>query len=139
MAGGMRRTRNVRSRVAAAQRARQAPAVQEESVVNDLDSDDEYTGTTGFAEEEDETLKAFSNKKIGTKKLRKLQEKAEKKAQREVCACMLDGVDMMRDLRCLMIQQEEAMREDKKRREAKKEEERQQELEEERIREIKEV
>ena len=37
------------------------------------------------------------------------------------------------------VQQEEAMREDKKRREAKKEEERQQELEEERIREIKEV
>ena len=37
------------------------------------------------------------------------------------------------------VQQEEAMREDKKRREALKEEERQRELEEERIREIKEV
>ncbi len=85
MAGGMRRTRNVRSRVAAAQRARQAPAVQEEPAVNDLDTDDEDTGTVGFAdEEEDETLKAFSNKKIGTKKLRRIQEKAEKKAQREV-------------------------------------------------------
>lgn len=89
MAGGMRRTRNVRSRVAAAQRARQAPAVLEEPAVNDLDTDDEDTGTTGFAEEEDETLKAFSSKKIGTKKLRKLQEKAEKKAQREVCARMM--------------------------------------------------
>ena len=83
MAGGMRRTRNVRSRV---QRARQAPAAtQEEPAVNDLDTEDEDTGTVGFAEEEDETLKAFSNKKIGTKKLRRLQEKAEKKAQREVC------------------------------------------------------
>ena len=85
----MRRTRNVRSRVAAAQRARQAPAVLEEPAVNDLDTDDEDTGTTGFAEEEDETLKAFSSKKIGTKKLIKLQEKAEKKAQREVCARMM--------------------------------------------------
>ena len=86
MAGGMRRTRNVRSRFAAAQRARQAPAVQEEPAVNDLDTDDEDTGIGGFAEE-DETLKAFSNKKIGTKKLRRLQEKAEKKVQREVCMC----------------------------------------------------
>ena len=85
MAGGMRRTRNVRARVAAAQRARQAPVVQEAPAINDLDTDDEDTGIGGFAEEEDETLKAFSNKKIGTKKLRRLQEKAEKKAQREVC------------------------------------------------------
>ena len=84
MAGGMRRTRNVRSRVAAAQRARQAPVVQEEPA-NDLDTDDDDIGVGGFDEEEDETLKAFNNKKIGTKKLRRLQEKAEKKAQREVC------------------------------------------------------
>lgn len=84
MAGGMRRTRNVRSRVEAAQRARRALAVQEERPTNDIDADDDDAGIDGFNEEEDETLKAFSNKKIGTKKLRKLQEKAEKKAQREV-------------------------------------------------------
>ena len=84
MAGGMRRTRNVRSRVEAAQRARRAPAVQEEQPTNVIDADDDDAGIDGFNEEEDETLKAFSNKKIGTKKLRKLQEKAEKKAQREV-------------------------------------------------------
>ena len=89
MAGGMRRTRNVRSRVAAAQRARQAPAVWEESTTNDLDTDDEDTAVGGFVEEEDETLKAFSSKKIGTKKLRRLQEKAEKKAQREVYLCVI--------------------------------------------------
>lgn len=97
----MRRTRNVRSRFAAAQRARQAPAVQEEPAVNDLDTDDEDTGIGGFAEEEDETLKAFSNKKIGTKKLRRLQEKAEKKAQREVCVMIV--FDMMRVFMILIL------------------------------------
>lgn len=79
MTGGVRRPRNIRSRIAAAQRARQAPTQQETAV-------EEEGGEleSNSSEEEDEGLKAFSGKKVGTKKLRRLQEKAEKKAMREV-------------------------------------------------------
>lgn len=83
MAGGMRRSRNLRSRLAAVQRTRQVPTIQEEADEHNKDND---ADTGDYAEEEDEGLKAFSNKKVGTKRLRKLQEKAEKKAMREVCS-----------------------------------------------------
>ena len=79
MTGGVRRTRNIRSRIAAAQRARQAPT-QQETAVEEEGGEVE----SNSSEEEDEGLKAFSGKKVGTKKLRRLQEKAEKKAMREV-------------------------------------------------------
>lgn len=82
MAGGMRRPRNLRSRLAAAQRerARQTPTIQEapgEEREEDEDVEDSV-------EEADEGMAVFSGKKVGTKKLRRLQEKAEKKAMREV-------------------------------------------------------
>lgn len=85
MAGGMRRTRNIRSRIAAVQRerARQAETIQQEAAEED-EREDDVADAGSFDEEEDEGLKAFSGKKVGTKKLRRLQEKAEKKAMREV-------------------------------------------------------
>ena len=85
MAGGMRRTRNVRSRIAAVQRerARQATIILEEAEGED-EREDDVADAGNSVEEEDEALKAFSGKKVGTKKLRRLQEKAEKKAMREV-------------------------------------------------------
>lgn len=85
MAGGMRRTRNVRSRFAAAQRerARQAASIQQEAVEED-EGEEDVADAENFFFEEDEGMKAFSGKKVGTKKLRRLQEKAEKKAMREV-------------------------------------------------------
>lgn len=99
--GAPRRSRNVRSRLVAMQRARQAAAIpEEEGEEEDRESEEEE-------EEEDEMDEFLKDHKlpgkVGTKKLRKLQEKAEKKARRE---------------------QEEAMREDRKKREALQEEER---------------
>ena len=86
MAGGMRRTRNIRSRIAAVQRerARQAATIQQEVAAEADEREDDEADAENFDEEEDEGLKAFSGKKVGTKKLRRLQEKAEKKAMREV-------------------------------------------------------
>lgn len=100
MAGGMRRTRNVRSRIAAVQRerARQAATIQREAAEEDeREDDDEVADVGNFVDEEDEGLKAFSGKKVGTKKLRRLQEKAEKKAMREVSQ-VVECVEVLKSL-----------------------------------------
>lgn len=99
--GRARRRRNLGSRIALAQRRTREAAPEDEDDGGDGDERGE-----GGEEEENDISQLVG--KVGTKKLRKLQEKADKKAMRE---------------------QEEAMREDKKKREALKEEERQQEEE----------
>lgn len=45
------------------------------------------TGDVGENVQDEDTL--FGGKKIGTKKLRRIQEKAERKAMREVSRCLL--------------------------------------------------
>ncbi len=69
----MRRSRNIRSRVAAVQRAR---GQVEPTLEEDGDHDND--------EEEEPGDEKIPTGKIGTKKLRRIQEKAEKKAVREV-------------------------------------------------------
>lgn len=72
-------SRNLRARVAALRRARGAGPVEEE--------EEEEVAATG--EKEDKKLG-----KIGTKKLKRIQEKAEKKVVREVCVSQgeMEGV-----------------------------------------------
>ena len=77
--GGSRRSRNVRARIAAVQRAR-ARATQEDGE----EDDDEGEGEGDMEEGLEELDQPKFTGKIGTKKLRKIQEKAEKKAMREV-------------------------------------------------------
>lgn len=87
------RRRNVRNRVANLQRererARQAAAMLQEDSAEEIDRDSDDVNTIQNGEEEDEGLKAFSGKKVGTKKLKRLQEKAEKKAMREVSSGLI--------------------------------------------------
>ncbi|XP_064382966.1 DDRGK domain-containing protein 1-like [Halichondria panicea] len=102
--GVRRRSRNIRSRLAAVQRARG----QVEPIPEEDGEEDDGDGGDGIGEGIEE--ENIPSGKIGTKKLKRIQEKAERKAMRE---------------------QEEAAREDKKKREALREKERQQEHEEE--------
>ena len=101
MVGGARRVRNMRARAAARARARAAAAAEEE----EEEEEENYEGKDWWNSEIQCTLlhcyclAEFSDDefilpeglaqagvgKIGTKKLRKLQYKAEKKAMREVC------------------------------------------------------
>jgi hypothetical protein len=96
--GGTRRNRTMRAQVEYARRMR-GEVIDEE----DEDDEEEYGNDAGFEDEDEMDEERLSSGKMGTKKLRKLQAKAEKKAMRE---------------------QEEALREDKKRRDALREEER---------------
>ena len=77
----MRRARNIRARVAAVQRARG----QIENIPEESQEEDEEEGSDMFerAEKDEEEQKLYTGK-IGTKKLKKIQEKAERKAAREV-------------------------------------------------------
>lgn len=93
--------------------------------------------SAGLEEREGEDS-ASPFQKMGTKRLRRIKEKAEKKALREVhCVCVW-CCDIICCCNALVldsfVQQEEALREDRKRREALKEEERKQEEERERER-----
>ena len=69
-------SRNLRARVAALRRARGADPVEEEGEEEEM--------TTGPGEE-------MKVGKIGTKKLKRIQEKAEKKVLREVCVSQREG------------------------------------------------
>eukprot|EP00731_Ephydatia_muelleri_P020281 Em0013g8a len=99
--------RNLGSRIALAQRRTRGAAREDEE---DDDNDEVEARDEDGGEEEDDVSQLIG--KVGAKKQRKLQEKAEKKAMRE---------------------QEEATREDRKKREALKEEERQREEEQKKI------
>lgn len=81
IAGGVRRSRNIRSRLAAVQRARG----QVETIPEEEAEGEEGEGVEGVGVEAGE--EKMPTGKIGTKKLRRIQEKAERKAQREVCGC----------------------------------------------------
>ena len=82
IAGGVRRARNVRARLAAVQRARgQIENIPEES---QEDEEEEEEGSNLFEKAEEE--QKLHTGKIGTKKLKKIQEKAERKVAREVCS-----------------------------------------------------
>ena len=85
VAGGARRpqARNVRARVAALQRARgEGPREWEEEGSEGEDEMDEYVEE--LVEEMVGREERKGTAKIGTKKLRRIQEKAERKAMREV-------------------------------------------------------
>ncbi len=85
--GVRRRSRNIRSRLAAVQRARgQVEPIPEEDgeEVNDGDGGDSIG--EGIEEEN------IPSGKIGTKKLKRIQEKAERKAMREVTSRQCVGV-----------------------------------------------
>lgn len=80
VAGGVRRARNIRARVAAVQRARG----QTENSPEENQEDDEEENNLLEGVGNDEDSKIYGGK-IGTKKLKRIQEKAERKAAREVC------------------------------------------------------
>lgn len=87
VAGGARRpqSRNLRARVAALRRAR---GEDEPVIGTNQDVSDEEDGGRYVEELVDEMLEKEERKvgggKVGTKKLKRIQEKAERKAQREV-------------------------------------------------------
>lgn len=147
MVAGARRpqARNVRSRVAALRRARGegpvlGPVIEREH--EDSDGENE-AGSGGYVEElVDEMVgreEAKVGGKVGTKKLKRIQEKAERKAMREVLLYSVHLIVSGVECAWCDIQQEEAMREDRKHREALRNEERKRELEEEKLRLRKEV
>ena len=81
VAGGVRRARNVRARLAAVQRARG----QIENIPEERQEDEEEEEGSNLFEKAEEEQKLHTGK-IGTKKLKKIQEKAERKVAREVCS-----------------------------------------------------
>ena len=84
VAGGVRRhqSRNVRARLAAVRRARGEGHTEE--AVEEVDWEDEGGQGVAAVEEMVEREEAKVGGKVGTKKLRRIQEKAERKAMREV-------------------------------------------------------
>ena len=74
--------RNLRARLAALQRAR--ARVQEGLVLDEVERGSSSNDEPDYSMEEGEGEKEGEGKKIGTKKLKRIQEKAERKAMREV-------------------------------------------------------